>query len=182
VGAIGSAAAIRLGGFGVKLIGIRQNKSKGSPPGTKFDTIYDFSEMKTALAQSDIVLLSVMYDATTHHLFNKEAIAAMKPGSFLVNVARGGLIDHEALLDALKSGHVSGAGLDVFWEEPVDPEHPLFALPNVIVTPHVGGLTDAHFLTGSKALADNILRYAGGTEPLYTVNKPSRLRHRVLPV
>jgi phosphoglycerate dehydrogenase-like enzyme len=180
VGAIGTAVATRLEGFDVKLVGIRQNKSKGSPSGTKFDTICDFSEMKAALSESDIVLLSVMYDASTHHLFDRDAIAAMKQGSFLVNVARGGLIDQDALLDALKSGHLGGAGLDVFWEEPVDPDHPLFALPNVIVTPHVGGLTDAHFYTGSKALADNILRYASGEQPLYTVNEPKHLRHKLL--
>jgi len=180
VGAIGTATAKMLSGFDVKLIGIRQDKSKGSPPGTKFDTIYDFSEMKTALAQSDIVLLSVMYDASTHHLFNKDVIATIKEGSLIVNVARGGLIDHEALLDSLKSGHLGGAGLDVFWEEPVDPSHPLFALPNVIVTPHIGGLTEAHFYTGSKALADNVLRYASGEQPLYTVNEPKHLRQKVL--
>jgi phosphoglycerate dehydrogenase-like enzyme len=180
VGALGTATATRLAGFNVKLIAIRQDKAKGSPPGTKFDTIYDFSEMKTALAESDIVLLSVMYDASTHHLFNKDVIAAMKQGSFIVNVARGGLIDHEALLEALKSGHLGGAGLDVFWEEPVDPSHPLFALQNVIVTPHIGGATDAHFYTGSKAVADNVLRYAKGDKPLYTVNDPKHLRQNVL--
>ena len=108
-------------------------------------------------------------------MIDQAALAAMKPGAFLINVARGGLVDPDALLAALEQGHLAGAGLDVFWEEPVDPQHPLFR-QNVIATPHLAGVTDAFFAGGAQIYVENVRRYARGETPLHTVNAPSRLR------
>jgi phosphoglycerate dehydrogenase-like enzyme len=99
----------------------------------------------------------------------------MKPGVYLINVARGGLLDPDALLAALKSGHVAGAGLDVFWEEPVDMSHPIFK-ENVIATPHTAGVTDISYEGIAKAFAENMRRYAAGETPLYLATAPARLR------
>jgi phosphoglycerate dehydrogenase-like enzyme len=112
----------------------------------------------------------------TYHLFDASAFAAMKPGSFLINVGRGQLVDQDALLAALRSNRIAGAGLDVFWEEPVDPHHPLFR-ENVTATPHIGGITDTSFWMRARTFADNVARYTQGLPLLYTVNQPTHLRH-----
>ncbi len=106
------------------------------------------------LAQSDVVSLHLPSTVETRHLMNAERLAQMKAGSILVNAARGALIDEAALVDALKSGHLMGAGLDVFHKEPPDIDHPLLQLDNVVLTPHVASHTDAghHRLYETAAL------------------------------
>ncbi len=99
----------------------------------------------------------------------------MKPGTYLINIARGGIIDTDALVDALKSGHIAGAGIDTFTEEPLDPKHPLLEL-NVMATGHIGGNTDVSFLGITSVVAENVQRYAAGQEPLHIVNKIARPR------
>jgi D-3-phosphoglycerate dehydrogenase len=95
------------------------------------------------LRHSDVLSLHAPLTPQTRHLIGREQLAAMKPGSIVVNTARGGLIDTEALVEALKSGQLLGAGLDTFEEEPPPKDSPLWALPNVAVSPHVGANTDA---------------------------------------
>jgi D-3-phosphoglycerate dehydrogenase len=95
------------------------------------------------LAQSDILSIHVPLMASTHHLINAAALAKMKEGAMLVNTARGGVIDTEALISALETGRIRGAALDVFETEPLPREHPLTALENVILTPHAGYYSEA---------------------------------------
>jgi len=95
----------------------------------------------------------------------------MKPGSFLINLSRGGLVEHDAFLNALAGGKIAGAGLDVFWEEPPDPDDPIFNY-NIIATPHVGGVTDVSIQGIVKVVAENIRRVAKGMKPLYHVSPP----------
>ena len=106
------------------------------------------------LAQSDVVSLHLPATPETRHLMNAERLAQMKPGSILVNAARGVLIDEAALVDALKSGHLLGAGLDVFHKEPPDIDHPFLKLDNIVLTPHVASHTVAghHRLYETAAL------------------------------
>ena len=96
----------------------------------------------------------------------------MKKGVFIVNVARRRLSIPDALLSALRAGQVTGAGLDVFWDEPVDMAHPVFR-ENVIATPHIAGVTDVWYESIAKAFAENMKRYAAGEKPLYLANAPS---------
>lgn len=176
LGDIGSALAVRLSAFGMQLIGVREHPERGAPAGLRFQVIYPTSALHSALHDADYVIASVNYDQRSHHLFNEATLAAMKPGAYLINIARGGLVDQDALLHALESGHLAGAGLDVFWQEPVDPQHPLFQ-QNVVATPHIAGITDAFHQGGARVLAENITRYIQGKPPCYAVNEPAQPRY-----
>jgi lactate dehydrogenase-like 2-hydroxyacid dehydrogenase len=123
-----------------------------------------FPNLHALLAASDFVSLHVPGGAETANLIDAEAIAAMKPGSYLINTARGGVLDHEALADALDRGHLAGAGLDVYPREPEVPEA-LLGLENVVLLPHLGSATaETRVAMGMKALA-NVEAFARG-EPL----------------
>ncbi len=172
LGGIGVELAQRLRPFGVRLTAVRANPAQGAPPATGITQVYSPAELHTALADADYVILAARYDQTNHHMINAAALAAMPRGAYLINVARGGLVDHTALLAALQSGHIAGAGLDVFWEEPVDPTHPLFA-QNVLATPHIAGVTDAFHAGVARIYCENIRRYAAGADPLYAANAPT---------
>lgn len=124
-----------------------------------------FVSLDVVLSQSDIVSLHLPLTPETQHMIDGKALAAMKPGAILINTARGGLVDEPALVAALRAGRLRGAGLDVFEQEPVDPDNPLLGLPNVVVAPHQAWLTP-ETLDRSLAVAfENIRRLAAG-EPL----------------
>jgi phosphoglycerate dehydrogenase-like enzyme len=116
------------------------------------------------LARADIVSLHVPLDATTRHLLDRAALARLRPGAIILNTARGELIDEAALTDALRSGHVRGAGLDVFATEPAKAS-PLFALPNVVLSPHLGWYTQETLARSLDIALENCRRIGAG-EPL----------------
>lgn len=124
-----------------------------------------FTTLKEVLRQADIVSLHLPLTPETERLIDGQALAAMKPGAILINTARGGLVDETALVKALCSGHLRGAGLDVFEQEPVDPDNPLLGLPNVVVAPHQAWLTPETLDRSLAAAFENIRRLAAG-EPL----------------
>ncbi len=177
LGDIGKLLAARLKGFGMKLIAVRKHPENGAPSELGVERVYGENELQESFANADFVVLAVPETKSTHKLINKESIKYMKAGAYLVNVARGGVIDTEALYEALKSGHLAGAGLDVFESEPTDPSHPIFK-ENLIATPHIGGNTDESLKGVVKAIAQNIQLYAQGKAPLHLLNKPERLRSR----
>ncbi len=121
------------------------------------------------LAESDIVSLHAPLTPETARLIDAAALARMKPGAILVNTARGGLIDEAALVAALESGHLAGAGLDVFAEEPVDPANPLLRLGSVVVMPHVAWVTPETFDRSLGVAAENCQRVAQGRALLHRV-------------
>jgi phosphoglycerate dehydrogenase-like enzyme len=174
LGGIGRELARRLAGFGVRITTVDDHPGR-TVPDIEIARQYSLAEIPAALAEANYVVLSLNYTPDRFHLIDTAAIAAMKSGVYLINVARGGLIDPDALLAALKSGHVAGAGLDVFWEEPVDMSHPIFS-ENVIATPHTAGVTDVSYEGIARAFAENMKRYAAGEKPLYLANAPDRLR------
>jgi phosphoglycerate dehydrogenase-like enzyme len=124
-----------------------------------------FVSLDALLRTADVVSLHVPLTAETERMIDAAALAAMKPGAVLVNTARGGLVDEAALVAALRSGKLSGAGLDVFAEEPVDPANPLLALPNVVVAPHMAWLTPETLERSLAAAFENCRRLAAG-QPL----------------
>ena len=118
------------------------------------------------LAESDLVSLHAPLHATTRGLIDARALARMRPGAWLVNTARGALIDESALVDALRSGHLAGAGLDVFAHEPIEPDSPLLRLRNVVLTPHIGGATRDTWNHRMAVAWSNVARVESGLPPI----------------
>ncbi|NEP48824.1 MAG: hypothetical protein F6K65_08320 [Moorea sp. SIO3C2] len=108
---------------------------------------------------------------STHHIINQNTLAAIKPGAFIINVGRGGLVDTNALEAALEKGNLAGTGLDL-----VDSPTDSLRQQNVIITPHIAAITDVSYDGMAALVIDNIKRYARGEQPRYTVNKPYKLR------
>jgi phosphoglycerate dehydrogenase-like enzyme len=125
------------------------------------------------LAQSDIVSLHLPLTEHTDRLIDADALATMKPGAVLVNTARGGLLDETAVVDALRSGHLRAAGLDVFRSEPIEPDNPLLALDNVVVTPHLAWHTPETLERSLGVAFENCRRIRDG-EPLLHEIVPHR--------
>jgi D-3-phosphoglycerate dehydrogenase len=130
------------------------------------------------LSAADVVSLHCPSQPETYRLINAEKLALMRPGSFLVNVARGALIDEAALIEALRSGHLAGAGLDVYDPEPPDPNNPLFSLPNVVCTTHVGSYTGAGVLRMQVQCAEQVASMVRGERPSNLVNPEVWGKHR----
>jgi len=176
LGAIGAALARRLVPFGVRLLAVRARPELGGPPGVGLVT--GPAGLAAVLAQADAVVCAALFDGAQPPLFDAGAFAAMRPGALFINVARGGLVDEAALLAALESGQLGGAGLDVYAAEPADPDWPLLRHPRVLATPHVGGLTHAMFGQTGEAFAANLRRWAGGEPPSWAANDPDPAARR----
>lgn len=128
------------------------------------------------LGAADVISLHAPHTASTHHLIDSGALARMKKGALLVNAARGPLIDEAALARALTSGRLGGAALDVLDGEPPDPASPIFAAPNVLVTPHMAGSTDECLAAIAAIAGADIARVLAGKRPKFPVNQPARRR------
>jgi phosphoglycerate dehydrogenase-like enzyme len=128
------------------------------------------ADLDRVTAESDYLSLHLHLTPGTRHLIDARRLGLMKPSACLINVARGALVDETALHDALLSGRIAGAGLDVFGREPPDPALPVYQLPNVVVTPHISGGTDGTARRRAAAAAENVDRVAQGLEPLYRVD------------
>jgi phosphoglycerate dehydrogenase-like enzyme len=111
------------------------------------------------IEQSDVVTLHIPSSPEVHHMINADVISRMKPGCVLINTARGMLVDEKALYEGLQSGHLGGAGLDVYETEPPTTDNPILGLPNVAVTPHIAGGTRDAFQTKMTAIFENITRF-----------------------
>jgi glyoxylate reductase len=135
MGAIGQAMARRAAGFGMRVLA--WSRRERQVPGV------EWTSLDALLAAADFVSVHVALTGETRGLLGSDAIARMKPGAVLVNTARGGIVDEAALAAALREGRLAGAGLDVFAREPLDPASPLLALPNLVLTPHIGSASEA---------------------------------------
>jgi phosphoglycerate dehydrogenase-like enzyme len=166
LGGIGRALAKKLAPFHVRLMGIKRREPEKAREELGLDWAGTPEQMEVLLGRSDYVVLCLPLTPESRNVIGHRAFAAMKRDAFLINLSRGGLVDRDALCDALASERIAGAGLDVFWEEPVNPEDPIFAY-NVLATPHIAGSTDVSIGGIVKAVAENIRRMERGEEPLY---------------
>lgn len=162
LGAIGQAVAQRAAAFGMKLLG--WNRSPKTVPGV--ETV-SFGEL---LARSDFVSVNVALTDDTRNLLDSEAIAGMKPGAVLVNTARGGIVDEQALAQALQDGRLFAAGVDVFSREPVEPDNHLLQLPNVVLAPHIGSASQRTRKRMAALAADNMIAALNGEPMPHCVN------------
>ena len=160
VGTIGSEIAVRAGAFGMRVIGMRRRADRGSVLGV--DQLLSASDLHRLLEQSDVLVIAAPLTAETHNLLGATEFARMKKGAVLINVGRAKIVDHSALVDALRSGHLGGAALDVFLKEPLPADDPLWSFPNVILTPHTSGFRQGHWNDVIDLFSDNLTRFEGG--------------------
>ena len=176
-GRIPRLTARRLGGFDMRLIAY--DPFLPADAGKEFGvTMVSEDEV---LAQSDFVVVHTQLNESTRHLMNGEKFSKMKPDAYFINACRGPVVDTQALVSALKSGKIAGAGLDVFDPEPPMPGDPLFAMDNVVLSPHNAALTDGALVRMAEDSAQGIADYLNGLRPAYPVN-PEVLRGTEVPV
>lgn len=167
LGTIGHAVARRAAALGMRVIGTKRHPE----PLAEVDEVLPPSETRRVLAESDLVVVVLPYTPETEGLLDADAIAAMKPGAQLVNIARGGIVDEAALAKALGEGKVGGAAIDVFDEEPLLPSSPLWKAPNLLITPHIGGLNDEYVARIGEIFFENIRRLERGEPLVNPVNR-----------
>jgi phosphoglycerate dehydrogenase-like enzyme len=133
------------------------------PSGEPLDRILPAAELVELLAASDVVVLAASLNRTTERLIGRDELAAMRPTAILVNVARGGLVDEDALVDALREGRLRGAVIDVTTREPLPPDDPLWTAPNLVITPHVSGSAPESWAASARFFCANLAVYLDGT-------------------
>jgi phosphoglycerate dehydrogenase-like enzyme len=174
LGSIGRNVARLALAFGARVIGtskepdLRRDFTEPMPAG--MDRIMDHAHLPELLAESDFVVLAVPLTPETDRLMNGPRLAQMKPGSWLINVARGRLVDQRALLRALRNGPMAGAILDTIWEEPLPPSSPLWDAPGLILTPHTSWSSGRVLDRSIELFCDNLVRYREGREMLNLVD------------
>ena len=172
MGSIGRAVAARARPFGVRILGVKRAVREDDAAWDYADELYATQDLHPALSEADYVIATLPGTPETHRLLDAEAIQAMKRGAYFVNVGRGKVVDEGALVEALQSGRLSGAALDVFEEEPLPEESPLWNLENVIVSPHstdnVPGLTNE---LQTELFCTNLRHYLDGKPLINELDK-----------
>lgn len=164
-GRIGRSTAQKLKGFGARVLAYTRSPSKE-------EHVDEFLPLDDLLRQSDAVIVHIPLTPETKHLLNRQRLALMKKGAFLINVSRGAVIDTQALIESLQSGHLGGAALDVLENEPNVPA-PLLALPNVLLTPHIAFTSDASLRELRQWASEDVVRVLRGERPKEARNKPA---------
>lgn len=159
-GEIGKAIAYRAKALGMRTVGVKRTVE----PVEHFDEIVSTEELRDRVREADCLVVTLPGTASTEHLVDGAVLAACKPGVVVVNVGRGSVIDEAALIEALRSGQVASAALDVFEREPLDSGSPLWDLPNVIISPHTAALDDGEEQRVAELFCDNLRRYLDGAE------------------
>lgn len=165
LGGIGSEIAQRANGFGMRVIGTRRSDTPSADYIERVGKPKDLLEM---LPEADVIALAVPLTPETQNLLDAKAFAAMKEGAYLINIARGKVVNTDAMMEALKSGRLAGAGLDVTEPEPLPSKHPLWQQPRVIITPHIAGRSKVTNQRRSALTLENLRRFGAG-EPLLNV-------------
>jgi phosphoglycerate dehydrogenase-like enzyme len=165
LGQIGSEVARRGLAFGMRVVAV-DPVQRTAPPGVA--ALWRLDRLPDLLGESDFVVIAAPHTPETAKLFRRAQFRQMRPSAYLINIGRGAIVDLADLVAALRAGELAGAGLDVFETEPLPREHPLWAMPNVIITPHVAGASPRIAERHLAVLLENVGRFARG-EPLTTV-------------
>ena len=172
MGHIGAEAARLAKAFGCRILATRRSVTARTKDEIA-DELLPPSDLPYLLAESDFVVLAVPSTNETHHIIGETELRTMKPTAVLINIARGAVVDEEALVWALKEGSIAGAGLDVFEQEPLPPESELWGMENVIMSPHLSGGTEVYNERAVGIFSENLRRYLAG-EPLMNLADPER--------
>jgi phosphoglycerate dehydrogenase-like enzyme len=159
MGPVGQAIARRALAFDMTVTAV----SRAEHPAPPFERVYPRARFREACREADVVVLATALDDELTRIVDRAALAAMPKGAYLVNIARGAMVDEAALVDALTSGHLGGAGLDVTAVEPTPADSPLWDLPNVVLSPHIGGAGDPSEVGVGAVIAENLKIYLSGT-------------------
>lgn len=165
-GSIAKESAKRLQGFGVEIIGVNTTGRDTE----FFHKCYPISKMDEVLEMSDVVVLTIPYTPKTHHLINKEALLKMKKNAVLINVSRGNIIHEKELVEVLLDNHLKGVALDVFEEEPLSTESPLWDIDRVLISPHNSWISEMRNQRRSEMILENMKRYIHNNELLNKVD------------
>jgi phosphoglycerate dehydrogenase-like enzyme len=168
MGSIGREFAVRAKALGMRILAIRENPAKGLDGA---DAVYGSAQIDEVLPQADYVLLCTPVTPATTGIMNAARLGKMKPDAYLINVARGPLIEEAALLDALQHRRIAGAALDVFNQEPLPADSPFWSLDNILITPHTAAVTDRLWERHYRLIVDNMKRFLAGERLLNEVDK-----------
>jgi phosphoglycerate dehydrogenase-like enzyme len=168
LGGIGTAVAARMKLLGADVTALRRTAAETTSGEW---TVAPASRLHEFLPSADVVVVAAPHTRLTRGIIGRAELALMSRDAILVNVSRGQLVDEQALIEALRTESIAGAALDVFVDEPLPPESPFWALPNVIVTPHTSGLRPDHWAAATELFATNIERFDAGEPLLNIVNK-----------
>lgn len=169
LGGIGNAVARRALALGMRVAGVRRRPAKGGPPGVAW--VGGPEDLGRLAAESDVLVIAAPRTTGTDGAVDRAVLARLLPGAIVINVSRGALLDTDALLDVLDHGTLRGAALDVFATEPLPPEHPLWAHPRVLVSPHVSPVTDHFWEREAALILENLGRYLAGSPLVNVVDK-----------
>ena len=169
LGSIGRRVAEMASALGMRVIAVREHVEKGSPPGV--EAVFAPSAIDDMLKQSDYVVLAAPLVGSTRGLIDAGRLAVMKPEACLINVGRGPQVDETALAEALRSGRIAGAALDVFAQEPLPAESPLWDIENLLITPHNGSITEKLWHRHYEQFSGNLRRYIAGETLRFVVDK-----------
>jgi len=169
LGAIGVEVARIAAPFGLRISAIRRRADHPRPEGV--EEVWTPDRLLDLLAQSDVIVIAAPHTLETKRLIGRREVDAIKRGAFLINVARGKMIDDAAVVEALKDGRLGGAALDVFTAEPLEPESPYWDLPNVIITPHTSGSMQDYWTPLVALFSENLRRFESGRDLVNVVDK-----------
>jgi phosphoglycerate dehydrogenase-like enzyme len=155
--------------FGFRISAIRRRANEPAPPGV--EDVWPPDRLADLLAQSDVVVLAAPHTPETKRLIGRPELDRVRRGALLVNIARGRLVDDDAVVEALRDGRLGGAALDVFSREPLDPSSPYWDLPNVIITPHTSGAMQDYWTPLVSLFSENLRRFERGLPLLNAVDK-----------
>lgn len=172
LGAIGRRIAQLGRAVGMRVVAQRHSATPGQPD-PDVDALFAPDRLADLLGQADYVVISAPSTPETHHLITAERLRQMKRSAVLINISRGELVDEAALIAALRDGTIAGAGLDVFETEPLPTESPLWSMPNVILSPHISGVTPRYSTRLTTLFLENVARLRSG-QPLRNVVDPAR--------